>query len=193
MGSAFEKDFFAKDHEVDRTFESLIEKRCVAGFRAHEIRGESRFPFGVEEDQIRGRACGNGRDIEAHEAARLGAEAFDEQVPAESAIGDEVVVEGNQCGIEPGNAIGRGDKILGFFERCVRSVVGGDDIESAVDEALQERFIVRFGAQWRIHFIVGIEIADVLIGEKQMMGGDFCGDFHIATGFPPSDGFHAEF
>ncbi len=103
------------------------------------------------------------------------------------------MVEGDDGGIEAGDAVGGGDEVLGFLEGGVGGVVGGDHVEGAVEQAFEEGLVVRLGAQRGVHFVMGIELADVLVGEEEVVGGDLGGDFDVAPGLPPADGFHAHF
>ncbi len=79
------------------------------------------------------------------------------------------------------------------LEGGVGGVVGGDEVEGAVEQAFEEGLVVGFGAEGRVHFVVGIEVADVFVREEEVVWGDFCCDFDIAARFPPADGFHAHF
>lgn len=103
------------------------------------------------------------------------------------------MVERDDGGIEAGDAVGGGDEILGFFEGGVRGVVGGDHVEGAIQQAFQQGFVVGLRPQGRVHFVVGVEVTDVLVGEEEVVGRDLGGDFHVAARFPPADRFHAHF
>ena len=143
----------------------MVDERSVLGFGFHEILGEGRFGLGVEEDEIGWLADFDRDGGQTHQTAGLGGIALHDEVPAEFAGRDEVVVKRDQRGIHAGDAVGRADEILGFLERRVRRVVGGDEVEDAVDEPLEQPFVVGLGAQRRVHFVIRIEVADVLVGE----------------------------
>ena len=65
-----------------------------------------------------------------------------------------------QRGLKAGDAEGRAIKFLVFFMRRVRRVVGGDAIHSAVSQTGEQCFAVFTRAQRRIHFVVGVVLAD---------------------------------
>ena len=71
-------------------------------------------------------------------------------------------------------------------------MIGGNQIESAVDQALEQCRVVRLGAQRRVHLIVGVVVADVVFAENQVVWCHLGGDLHIAALFPPADRFHAD-
>ena len=129
---------------------------------------------------------------QVHQAAGLRRIALHHHVPPEFSGLDEVVIEGDKGRIQAGDAIGRAKEILGFFERRVRRMVGGNDVEDAFDEPFQQRITIRLRPQRRVHLIVRVVIPDVLVGEHQMVRHHFRRNLHIAAGFPPADGLHAE-
>lgn len=167
---SFEENLIAKHYQINPSAEGFVEEGGVLGFGFHEILGEGGGGLGVEEGEVGGLAFGDGWDVEGHEAAGLGGVFFDEGVPAEFSFFDEVVVEGDDGGIEAGDAVGGAYEILGFLEWGVGGVVGGDEVEGAVEEAFEEALVVRFGAERGVHFVMGVEIADVLVGEEEVVG-----------------------
>ncbi len=175
----------------DLALEGLVEEGGVFAFRLHEVGREGGGAGGVEEDEFGEVALFDFGIGEFDEAAGFVGVAFDEEVPAEGTFGDVVVEEGGEGGFEAGDAEGGAGEVLIFFELGVGGVVGGDDVEDAVDETLQERGVVGSGAQGRVHFVVGVVVADVLVIEDEVVGGDLAGDADAAV-FGAANGVHAE-
>ena len=69
-------------------------------------------------------------------------------------------------------------------------MIGGDGIEPAVLEALEQRGIVLRRAQRGIHLVVRVVVADVLVMKQQVVRRDLAGDADAAV-FGAPDGAHA--
>ena len=102
-------------------------------------------------------------------------------------------------GFEAGNAVGRALKLDFFFVACVGGVVGGEAVDGAVGEALEEGLAVGLRAQGRVHLGIGVEGdrsiraagADRLVGEREVVGSDLAGDVQ-AVSLGPADGVQGE-
>ena len=83
---------------------------------------------------------------------------------------------GRERGLEPGDAERRLLEGHLLLVPRVRRVIGGDAVEGAVAQALEEREAVGFGAERRVHLRVRVERANGLVGEAEVvwrhLGGD---------------------
>ncbi len=77
--------------------------------------------------------------------------------------------------LESGDAERRAIEFHVFARGMMWRVVGGDCVDAAVGKALHQRIAVFARSERRIHFVVGV-VADVLVGEREMMRRDFAGD-----------------
>ncbi len=59
--------------------------------------------------------------------------------------------------------------------RRVRRVIRGDGVDGPVDDALDERLDVCLGAQRRVDLEHRVVAAELLVGERQVVGGDLGG------------------
>ncbi len=78
-----------------------------------------------------------------------------------------------QRGFQAGNAEGGAVEFPVFFVQRVRSMVGGNAIHRAIDQAGQQGFAVSAGAERRIHLEVGVVVAYVFIDQRKMVGRNF--------------------
>ena len=62
----------------------------------------------------------------------------------------------------------------------MRRVVGGDDIDRAILETLDDRFLILSGAQRWVHLELRIVALDAVIGERDVVGGGLGRDFYPA-------------
>ena len=66
----------------------------------------------------------------------------------------------------------------------VRSMVGGDAIDSAVRQSGEQGFAIFTRAQRGIHFVIGIVLAHVFIEQREMVRRDLAGHAQVvALGF----------
>ena len=88
-------------------------------------------------------------------------------------------MEGGEGGLEAGHAHRRlleGDVL---FLRLVRGVVGGDALDRAVAQPLDQRLAVALFAQRRVHLRpVRVEAADRLVGEAEVVRAGLGADLH---------------
>src|SRR2546429_3584488 len=80
-----------------------------------------------------------------------------------------------QCSFESSNAEGSALELNLFFMCSMRSMVGGDRINSAVGKRNQDGFAVRGRAQRRVHLEIGVVLADVFVAQREMMRRHFTG------------------
>ena len=79
-------------------------------------------------------------------------------------------MERGEGGLEAGHAHRRLLERHLLFLRRVRGVVGGDALDRAVAQALDQRLAVGLGAQRRVHLeAVRVEAADRLVGEAEVV------------------------
>src|SRR5271157_3061513 len=81
-----------------------------------------------------------------------------------------------QRGLKAGDAEGGTLELDLLLVEGVRRVVGGYRVDGPVDDALHQSVAVGDRAQWRIHLVVGVEVADILIHQREMVGRNFGGD-----------------
>ena len=95
---------------------------------------------------------------------------LDQEAELDHAGQDELGVERGEGGLQAGHAHRRalvGDLL---FLRRVRRVVGGDAVDRAVAQALDQRLAVALGAQRRVHLeAVRVEAAHLLVGEAEVV------------------------
>ena len=65
--------------------------------------------------------------------------------------------------------------------RGVRSVVSSYGIHGAVGKRNQQCFAVGGGAQRRIHFVIGVVLANIFINQCKVVRSDFAGYLHPVT------------
>src|SRR5271157_1143658 len=81
-----------------------------------------------------------------------------------------------QRGLKAGDAEGSTLELDLLLVEGVGRVVGGNRVYGAVDDALYQSIAIRDRAQWRIHLVVGVEVADILIHQREMVRRNFGGD-----------------
>ena len=90
-------------------------------------------------------------------------------------------MEGGEGGLEPGHAHRRLLERDLLLVARVRRVVGGDALDRAVAQALDQRLAVVLGAQRRVHLeAVRVEAAHLLVGEAEVVRGRLAADPHPA-------------
>ncbi len=78
-------------------------------------------------------------------------------------------------GFKTENAEGRAIELDIFQGRFVRGVIGGDGVDGAVGEALNEGFAVFARGQRWIHLEARI-VGDILVDQREVVRRDFAGD-----------------
>ena len=81
---------------------------------------------------------------------------------------------------EAGDAEGRAVEFNVLARGMMRSVVGGDRVDAAVGEACDQRVAVVARGQRRIHFVMRV-VADVFVGQREMVRRDFAGDAKVPS------------
>ncbi len=69
LSLSFQQNVFAQHHQVHTAFERLIDERSILRFRFHELLGEGRFGFGIEQDEVGGLADFDGNGGQSHKAS----------------------------------------------------------------------------------------------------------------------------
>src|SRR5258708_19927296 len=77
-------------------------------------------------------------------------------------------------GFEGEDAEGRAGEFYVLERWLMRGVIGGDGINGAVSQASEKGFAVFARGERRIHFEAGI-VLDILVDEREVVGGDFAG------------------
>src|SRR3984957_19455424 len=57
----------------------------------------------------------------------------------------------------------------------MRSMIGGDGVDGAVDQAGDQSVSIGARSERRIHFVMGV-VANVFVGERKMVRGNLTGD-----------------
>ena len=145
------------------------------------------LPLGLEVDEAEvGRAADRDRgqrQVEHRGAAR---HAVDHQRERERAGQHQLGVDRREGGLEPGGAHRRLlERHLLLLAR-VRRVVGGDAVDGAVAQALDQRLPVLLGAQRRVHLQPRVELLEQrLVGEREVVRRDLGGDPARRAPWPP--------
>ena len=128
-------------------------------------------PLGAEvaEGDVGLAAGRQGRPLDAERGGAAG-HPLDQQAEVDHAGQDQLGVERGEGGLQPGHPHRRlleGDLL---FLGCVGGVVGGDALDRAVAQALDQRLAVGLGAQRRVHLEAPrVEAADLLVGEAEVV------------------------
>ena len=133
-----------------------------------ELRGIDAIAAGeVERGQIGGLACGKlGAAAEA--AHRRAVHEVQKLFERENAGLHEVRVAGGEGRFKTDDAHGAGGEAAGFFFCAVRGVVGGDHVDRAVEQALDEGVAVGLLAQGRVHFEAPV-LLQIVLGEDEVV------------------------
>ena len=65
--------------------------------------------------------------------------------------------------------------------RRVGGVVGGDRVDGSIGQRRQDGLAIRRGAQRRVHFEVGVVLADIRVSEREVVRRDFAGYVRLAA------------
>src|SRR5258708_8257996 len=98
---------------------------------------------------------------------------------------------GREGGFEAEDAERRAVECYILERWLMRGVIGGDGIDGAVGQASEKGFAVRVRGERRIHFEAGI-VLDILVDEREVVGGDFAGYAETAL-LGPADLFEGSF
>ena len=79
-------------------------------------------------------------------------------------------------GLEAGDAVGSALKLNLFLMRGVRRVVGGDAVDRAVQQRLDQGEAIGLGTQRWIHLGVGVVVADRPLVEREVVRRGLAGD-----------------
>ena len=71
-------------------------------------------------------------------------------------------------------------EFLHFFAAGVRSMIGGDGVDGAADDAVGDGCDVAGGAQRRLHFVIAVVGRHLAVGQREMMRRGFAGDGEAA-------------
>ncbi len=75
--------------------------------------------------------------------------------------------------LQAGDAEGGALELDLLLVKGVGRMVGGDGVDGAVENAFDQGVAVGGGTQRRIHFVVGVELADVLVHQRDVVRRDF--------------------
>ena len=138
-------------------------------------------PHGVEVDERHvGRLAGGDQRGGQLEQPRARGHPLDEQLELEHAGEHEARVERGERRLEAGRAHRRLLEGHLLLIARVRRVVGGDAVDRARAQALDERPAVGLGGERRVHLHARVHPAHVLLGEQQVMGRDLRADREAA-------------
>src|ERR1700680_704286 len=82
-----------------------------------------------------------------------------------------------ELSLQSDDAKWRGVELNLLFEFRVRRVIARQDRQRAVSDSFQQRIDIRLRAQWRIHFVVCIEILERLVGQRDVVRTNLAADF----------------
>ena len=144
---------------------------------------------GSTSTRLAGRAGGDRVAVvgQAGDPRRAGGHQPGEVGPAEPAVGDEQVVHHREGGLEAEHAERRVDERVLLVVPGVRGVVGGDRVDGAVEQALDERLAVLAGAQRRVDLEDRVVAGEQLGAQREVVRGHLRGDPDAARLRPAHD------
>ncbi len=169
------------DRADDLTAERAAVPGAIIGFAEGACGIDNPGLVGIEEGDIGG---GSGLEGAGRKFAELGGpvgEKGEKFGQAEFAGMDEHFEADGEAGLEADNPVGGVVELHVLFIIGVRSVVGGDAADGAVEDPPDKGLAIRLGAQGGIHFKMGIVAEEGLIGKGKMVGGDLGGNAVAAT------------
>ena len=152
---------------------------AVAGLGGIEVVGGNPLGGRVDQGEVGAAARLDAHGLEPHDDARVDGHELDHAAPADRAGVHQVGEHRAQAGLDAGHAEGRQLELAGLLVVGVGGVIGGDAVDGAVGDALDELGGVLCGAKRRVHLERGgVVVADVVLGQEQVVRGDLAGDAH---------------
>ena len=93
---------------------------------------------------------------------------------------NEEIDEQSEFGFEPDDSKRRLVELDFLFKPGVRRMIAAQNRERSVGDPFEDCFDVRFRAERRIHFAIGVEILDRLVRQRDVMRTNFAADLHSA-------------
>src|SRR5271157_2806392 len=152
-------------------------ERGVSGFGKGLGGVEGPLLFGIEEGDVGEVAAGEGTASAKTEAAGWASgEEFDDAGERDAFFAMQFGEGQGQRGFKSGDAEGSALELHLLFVGRVGGMIGGDGVHGAVGERDQDGFEVGGGAQRGIHLEVAVVVADVFVGQGEVVRGDLAGD-----------------
>lgn len=148
----------------------------IAALGAHLLGVDGPLEFGVDKGHVGALADGEGSAGDAEEFGGVGGHERDELGPIDVAGLDQGADEQRQGRFQSDDAEGGVLEFVFFAFAAVGCVVGDAAVDRSVTDAGDAGVDIGAAAQWWFHFAVGIEAGAGLVGEEEVMGGDFGGD-----------------
>ena len=145
----------------------------------------ARLPLGrgIEQHQVRLVSRGEAGKLES-ERGRPGAHPVDEDGQLEHPGQDQVGVQDAERRLQPGHPHRRLlERHLLLVHRMGR-VVGGDAVDHAGAQTLDQRLAIVLGAKRRVHLEAGIEAPDRLVDQRQVVRGRLAADLRPRPAWP---------
>src|SRR5260370_1694893 len=154
-GAAAREDGFGRALYLDALEHGIVDAHVVS-FRADDF-----FVIGIEDDQVRVGADGDGAfaRIEAKQFCGRGRDKLDKTVRRKMFAVDAAGIDETQAVLDAGAAIGNfGEVVLAkflLFLEAEGAVIGGDHLQSIFGKTLPEFFLVPFFAKRRRENVFG--------------------------------------
>ena len=91
---------------------------------------------------------------------------------------DELIDENPKLRFQPHNPKRRLIELHFLLKLGVRRMIRSQDRQCAIGDALDDRIDIRFRPQRRIHFVIGVEILDRFVGQRDVMRANLAADLH---------------
>lgn len=170
----------AGDGGLDLALELAADPGGVGGLAEEVAVAGGPFFLGVEEGDVGVGAGLQGAFLEAEDfGGAVGEEG--EGAGEGEALGEvELPQDDAQGGLQADDAEGGVVELDVFLVVGVRGVAGGDAVDGAVFQRIQDGDTIFLGAEGRVHLEVGVEALDFVVGEGEVVGGGFGGDVDAA-------------
>ena len=140
-----------------------VKRRIAAlGGRAVDVVGPG--AFGVEERDVGGRADGEASAVQVEHAIGTGGEQLHHAHQRDLSGMHQALQSNADGGFKTEDAERALLELLHFFAAGVRSVIGGDGVDGAGDDAFGDGGDVASGAQRRLHFVIAVVGRHLAVG-----------------------------
>ena len=93
----------------------------------------------------------------------------------------EEIEKQSELSLQSDDAKRRGIELNLLFEFRVRRVIARQDRQRAVSDSFQQCIDISLRSQWRIHFVICIEILERLVGQRDVVRTNFAANFGSAS------------
>ena len=149
--------------------QALSDKGRIAG-SGGKLCGNRPLPVGIENGEIRWRSYFHTAGVQVIEIGRIAGHAGQHLQHCQVSRLHQMADREGESGLQTDHAAGGLNKGLLFLVRCVRRVVGGDQVDRAVLEALDDGEPVSLGAERRVDLGQSSLGDNGIFCQREMMG-----------------------